>query len=838
MKLFLRLFGVWLLLGCAQVAWAQAAGPKVDRVDISYVGPTNVSEQFIRANISLKAGDSYRPNVTENDVHSLYGTGQFNTIYVLATNDNSALIVTYIVQARLRITDVKITGNKELSASKIRKKITVKVGEPLDEQKLFTDVQEIKKLYEKYGYPETQVKYVFDTFDDAAGRASVTFQIVESQKIKVTRVEFTGASAFPQKELRKQIKTRAHWMFSWITGSGVFKQDEFDDDKDALTQFYRNHGYLDFEIKDVKFDRPTMGTMALQFNVYEGKQYKMGAVTFTNATLLPTNAISPAFNPGPEPKPKGSPADAAWLRNRKLNADFKMKTGSTFTPDGLDKDTTAVEDFYGSQGYIDVQRGITLRIVRVPNVDTGTMDLEFQIDEGQKNYVEQINIRGNVKTKDKVIRRELAIAPGEVFDMVRVKISQQRLEGLDYFDKVNLEPEPVDPPIPGRKNLEVNVEEKDTGKFTLGAGINSDAGLVGFAEIDQGNFDLFHPPYFTGGGQKLRLLVQLGTQQQDYELSFVEPWFLNRKLALGVDLYRRQLDYDSPNSIYDEIRTGTRLSLTRALGSDFLIGSVSYTVEEVGINLNGGWHDTEPELGGPPGLPGGTPPGEPYESNVPGAILNQAGDHLFQRFDASLAYDTRNSTKLPNHGQRTELDPEFDAGDTTYYKVEAKTSWFFPGFFKGHVLEVDGRAGIADSLGGSDVPFYDRFYLGGLYSLRGFKYRNVGPRDPAYGINPAMPNEPIGGDSYWFGSLEYSIPLLEKDNGPSVRLALFYDAGAVGAGPYSFSGNFDDDYGIGLHLDIPHLGPLKLEYGIPITHDQFNSASGKFQFGVGYTRQF
>ena len=225
MKLFLRLLGIWLLLGCAQAAWSQTtAGPKVDRVDIQYVGPKSVSEQFIRANIRLKAGDTYRPNVTEQDVHSLYGTGQFYNIRVsVDPADDGGVVVTYIVQARLRITDIKLSGNKKLSDSKIRKKITVKAGEPLDEQKLFTDVQEIKKLYEKYGYPDTQVKYVFDTFDEAAGRASVTFQIVESKKIKVTRVEFVGAAAFPQKELRKQIKTREHWMFSWLTGSGVFK---------------------------------------------------------------------------------------------------------------------------------------------------------------------------------------------------------------------------------------------------------------------------------------------------------------------------------------------------------------------------------------------------------------------------------------------------------------------------------------------------------------------------------------------------------------------------------------------------------------------------------------
>src|ERR1039457_2152518 len=769
MKLRLRLFGIWLLLGCAQLAWSQPAGPKVDRVDIQYVGPKSVSEQFIRANISLKAGDNYTPNLTENDIHSLYGTGQFYDIHV--SRDYAAdggVVVTYTVQARLRITDIKISGNKKWSASKIKKKITLKAGEPLDEQKLFTEVQEIKKLYEKYGYPDTQVKYVFDTFDEVAGRASVTFQIVESQKFKVTRVAFTGASAFPQKALRKQIKTRKHWMFSWLTGSGVFKPDEFEDDKDALTEFYRGHGYLDFEIKDVKLENPKPNTMAIQFSVYEGKQYKVGSVKFTGNKIFDAAAIRAGMQ---------SVHDFQHLKGKLGPNGLPMDVGDTFTPGGLNTNMTLIEDFYGSKGYIDVQRGLSLRAVRVPNVDTGTIDLEFQIDEGQKNLVEQISIRGNVKTKDKVIRRELAISPGEVFDMVRVKISKQRLEGLEYFDKVELQPEPTDPPIAGRKNLDVDVQEKDTGKFTLGAGFSSVDALVGFAEVDQGNFDLFHPPYFTGGGQKMRLFIQLGTQRQDYELEFTEPWFLNRKLALDVDLYRHQWDFESPNDIYNETRTGTRVSLTRALGSDFLIGSVSYTLEDVGISLNGGWHSLEQEF-----IPGIPPVFFSSQASVPDAILEQTGDHLFQRFGASLAYDPRNSVKLPNHGQRTELDPELSVGDTTYFKVEAKTAWFFPGLFKGHVLEADGRAGIANSLGCGDVPFYDRYYLGGAYSLRGFKYRNIGPRDPQFGINPNMPDEPIGGDSYWYGSLEYSIPLLEKDNGPSVRFALFFDTGAVGNG--------------------------------------------------------
>src|SRR5258708_2983100 len=212
------------------------------------------------------------------------------------------------------------------------------------------------------------------------------------------------------------------------------------------------------------------------------------------------------------------------------------------------------------------------------------MDLEVQVDEGQKSYIEQIEIKGNAKTKDTVIRGEMAGSPGEVFDMVRVKVSKHRLEGLQYFEKVDTRSEATE--VPNRKNLVVGVDEKSTGNLTAGAGFSSVDSLVGFAEMYQGNFDLFHPPTFTGGGQKFRLRVQLGTQRQDYLASFVEPWFLGRKLALGVDLYHRDLNFQSVGSLYDELRTGAKFSLTRALGKENLIGSVSYTIEDVGIIFN------------------------------------------------------------------------------------------------------------------------------------------------------------------------------------------------------------------------------------------------------------
>src|SRR5665213_2491110 len=826
MKSIIRPLGVSLILGCATGAWAQSLGPKIDRVDIKFVGPASVSEEFIRSNIKLKPGLAYQPGLTQDDVHLLYGTGQFYNIRVQVDQaDDGGVVLTYIVQLRPRITEIRFEGNKRVSDSKLKKKVTFKVGEPLDEQKIFTDVQEMKKLYEKYGLADTQVKYVLN-IEELTGHGTVTFQITESLKVKIEAVEFFGATHFKQKALRSEIKTKKRWMFSWLTGSGYFQQDEFDGDRDRLADFYRSNGYLDFEIKDVKLDRPVTNVMDVKFYVDEGRQYKAGTVNIDGHKIFTEAEILKGLH---------EVHDFQHLKAKLGVHGLPMDSGDVFTPDGLGKDTDLIEDFYGSKGYTDISDGHALHVIRVPNVETGTMDLEFQLDDSQKSYVQKIEIHGNLKTKDKVLRRELAISPGDVLDMVRVKISKQRLEGLQYFDKVDIQPEPIDPLTPGEKNLIVNVEEKNTGNFTVGAGFSSVDSLVGYAEISQENFDLFHPPYFTGGGQKIKLRVDVGFLYQNYELSFIEPWFLNRKLSLGVDLYRRQLNFESPNNIFNETRTGDKLSLTRALGSDFLIGSVNYTVEDVGISLNSGWHDliNDHSLSGP-----GNTPSPSDLRNVPHAILNETGDHFYQRAGASLAYDTRNSDQLPNHGQRTELTGEFSTGDKTFYKVELTSSWYFPGFFKGHVIEVGGEARVADSLEGGDVPFYDRYYLGGMYSLRGFTYRNVGPREPFDPNAPHVPTEPIGGDTSWFGTLEYSIPIFEKDGGVGLRFALFYDIGAVDAAAYSFSGSYSDNWGLGIRLNIPHLGPLRLDYGIPINHDIYNGSSGQFQFGVGWSRPF
>ena len=807
-----------MLLALAQNARGQPSSLKISRIEIKHLGPAGVSDELIRANIRVKVGDPYLRTAVDDDVRNLYATGLFYNIRVADEITPEGVALTYVVQGNPRLTEIKFQGNSKFKDAKLRKKLSSKVGEPLDERKLFTDSQEIQKMYQKSGYPRTQVKYVLN-IDENSGRGTATFEITESPKVKIIEVDFVGAKAYPQKKLRKVIKTRKHWMFSWITSSGVLKDEQFEEDQEKLKDYYRDHGYIDFEIKNVEYLNPTPRTLIIRINVYEGVQYKVGSVKFTGNKLFSTAEIARGLQ---------SLHSARGAKGKLGTNGLTMDVGDIFTPKGMTADIEAVEDFYGAKGYIDVSSSTrNLNVQRIPNTETGTMDLEFKLDEGQKSYIERIDIRGNTKTKDRVIRRELAVSPGEVFDMVRVKVSKQRLEGLQYFEKVDARPEPTD--VPNRKDLVVGVDEKNTGNLSLGAGFSSVDAIVGFVELSQGNFDLFHPPTFTGGGQKFRLRVQIGTERQDYIASFIEPWFLGRKLALGVDLYHRELGFQSLDNLYDEVRTGGRVSLTRALWSDFLMGSISYTLEDVGILFNGSAHG--PLLAALPGL------GRPHPTYVvvpptaPQTLLKEGGYALLSRVGASLAYDTRNSVLLPNKGQRTELSTELVGGplggDKNFYRLELRSAWFFRGFAPGHVLELWARSGVVDAYGNSaDVPFYERYYLGGLYSLRGFKYRSISPREP--GIS-----EPIGGDTYWFGSAEYSIPIIER-----LRFAFFYDIGDVELKSYEYRfSNFSDNWGLGLRLNLP-IGPLRLDYGIPIHHDQFNSGSGRFQFGVGYTREF
>ncbi|HEY3861763.1 MAG TPA: outer membrane protein assembly factor BamA [Verrucomicrobiae bacterium] len=820
---------VWVwLAACLPSALAQTPGLVVNKIFIRFVGPPPVSEEFIRANVRIKVGDVLTSDAANEDVKRLYDTGYFFKINIASEPDAGGLDLTYIVQGKPILTEIRIVGNKLMSLKKIKKKITSRVGQPLDERKLFDDAQAIKELYEKGGYQKTTVAAEDPVINEATGRGTDTIVIHEMPKVKIKDIVFVNATAFKQRSLRKAFKkTKRRWMFSWLTGSGVLKEDDFEDDKDSLVEYYQNHGYIDFAILDIKFDYISPKWMIIRVIVSEGQQYKVGAVDFKGNVLFTTNDFF-----------KGVIIDKQLMR-------LKEAPGEIFNPSDFSADVDTLRDMYGARGYLDPQnRGSTIVIPgHTANPTTGTMDLSYDIQEGEKNYIEKIIIKGNVKTKDRVLRRELAVYPGEVYDMVRVKISKQILEQMDYFGKVDAQAEDTD--VPNHKDLVIGVEEKQTGSFSIGAGFSSDESIVGTVEVRQGNFDLFNPPTFTGAGQKLQLRLSVGTLLQSYDLNFIEPWFLGKRLIFGIDLFHNVNYYSALHGDYNTTSDGGTLSLTKALGLKALKGTISYTMEDVHLAISQGYepYPTTNYFTGPNGF---YEP-ETYNSpNVSTNILADRGSYLISKVGLSLEYDTRNSLKLPDAGQDTAISAQVATppGDTEFYKLELRTGWFFKGFGSNQVLEIDARGGVASTWGNTaHVPIFEHYFLGGMYSLRGYRYETVGPLDYL--------GEALGGDTYWFASAEYSIPLLKNSN--LLRYALFYDIGQVYPGSFSFSPGtdqegsniiqrkfFNDDIGMGLRIILPIGGgtPLRLDYGVPIVRDPTATKWGRFQFGIGYQRNF
>ncbi len=296
----------WALCGFPLPASAQLQQfqPRVLSITVSNVGPQSVSESLVRANIRVKEGDTFNRNSIDDDVRNLYSTGYFENVRVAEDRKADGVALLYMVWPRLKVTDILFTGNKKYSSAKLLKKINAaskpaksRIGEPLDERQLFADAQEIKKIYEKAGYPATKVEAKV-TPDERSGRATVTFEIVESTKIKIDDVIFDGAQAFKQSKLRKTLKTRRHWWLSWLTQSGVLKEDQLEDDKEKLLEFYRNAGYIDFDLKEVRQVQTGPHKVELHFIVSEGRQYKVGAVNYKGVTLFPTNDISSKLKMG------------------------------------------------------------------------------------------------------------------------------------------------------------------------------------------------------------------------------------------------------------------------------------------------------------------------------------------------------------------------------------------------------------------------------------------------------------------------------------------------------------------------------------------------------------
>ncbi len=757
-----------VITGGALRAQVAAPGYKVGALDFKFVGTVNVNEQAVRANMQVREGLDLDDTMIDQDIRSLYRTGLFEFIEVKRdVRPDRTVNLVFELTPKFRVLSVRYDGNVKVKSRRLDKEIKTKANTSLDERQVKEDVTKIREYYQKSGYNQAKVSYSIDR-NRTTGFGSVTFKIDEGAKVKISRINFIGNEHVKKSKLRKAIETKKWTIFSWITGSGRFKDDQFQDDLDKIRDYYRELGYLDVEVPADKviFDYPSAKKLVLTIRIVEGRQYKVGEIAISGNTIIPTD---------------------------KLRAALKQTTGTLFAPSKIDKDVTALEDTYGKDGYIETRA----QLVRKPNLTTGAIDVEYRIRESEKFYVESIRVEGNTKTKSIVIIRELALGPGEVFDSVRMKVSKQILENTRFFEEVSVTPETTT--IPGRKNLKIAVKEGRTGNLTFGAGFSSLERAVVFAELTQSNFDLFNRrSVFQGDGQKFRLRLQVGSRSSEAIMSFEEPWLFEQRLALGFSIFRSESDYNS--SFYQEIRTGAEVYLRKRL-FELVEGRLSYGYEIVDIK------DVEPGF----------------------EVVYPEDTTALSKIGFQLLRDTRDKLVNTTRGSRVELNTEVTSsalgGDIDYYKLEAKGSKFFPVFdTQNQVLAVLGRTGVLDSFGDTtQVPFYDRFYLGGPYTLRGFEYRDVGPRTSVFGI-PV----PTGGNTYGFLSLEYSLDIVDP-----LRFAFFYDAGFVNRDSFDFgAGDYNDNFGFGLRLLIAGA-PLSLDYGIPITSDKDNDQGGQFNFSFG-----
>jgi outer membrane protein insertion porin family len=778
---------IFLAFVCALLGAAAARGqgpPVVRSIDVRYTGPATVSKERILAQMRTAVGQMYSDQVVEQDIQNLYKMGAILNVRIFAQPEGDGVKVIVAVQTRSAVREIEIAGAQRIKARRIRKEIGIRINSMVDEEELEKGRQKIVDLYKARGFNDVDVQFRVDPIDERRGTARVVYTVNEGVRGAIRSIRFEGNAHFSEKVLRKQMKTRGKTLIAFLDKSGRLDETQLQQDLDSVKEFYQNHGYIDVEVKEVRKEREN-GPMIITIAITEGTQYHVGKISISGYQAT---------------------------TEQKIRALLKMKEGAVYSPKALHDDAKAVADAYGSGGYVD-----TLIAPEGAPAGPGRIDVHYKIEEGDRFFVQRINVVGNTRTKDKVIRREVLIAPGDVFNTVRVDVSKKRLENLGYFSKVETYPD--DTGVAGRKDLTVQVEEKRTGSFSFGGGFSTVDQLVGFAELTQGNFDLQNWPAFTGAGQKFRLRVQYGTQRKDVILIVTEPWFLDRPFSVSGQVFYSEADYLS--SLYDQRDYGFALEARKPLNS-YMSATLGYRLERLDI-FN-------------------------VASSISQNLAQELGAQTKSQIYTSVVFDRRDNPLLSRNGQRVTISPYvaggFLGGNDQIYGWNVEASQYFHMWWD-TILLLNGEIATVNNWGGGRaVQIFDLLFLGGSNNLRGFDYRDVGPKD--------YNKEPLGGKSMARSTVEWTFPIIEKARG-----AIFYDIGFVNPDAWDFSeetqfipakprpvgstkpprvpisyDNIASDFGFGIRLDLP-IGPLRLDYGIPV-QKAGTTGSGKFNFSVGY----
>jgi outer membrane protein insertion porin family len=736
---------------------------------IQIEGNQLVSEDSIRQTLKTKVGEPYSDKQVEEDVQALYRTGKFISAHASRQPSGDEVIVTFHVTEKPEVESVEFIGNKKFKVKDLSGDVELAPGSPLDRFAVNRGRENIERRYKDAGYYYAKV-----TVDEDAlkNERRVVYTIVEGPRVRVRKIVFEGNNSYPARRLMREVKTKT---YIWIFRTGEFDQERAERDCADLRNFYRNDGYLDAQVSYRLETSEDRRDLTLIFVIDEGIRYHVESIKVEGNTVFDSDAVL---------------------------VPLKIQPGSPYVNDWMKNDTKYVETEYGRIGYIDAK--CTPEWVYA---DTkGLIKVTLKVHEGGQYRVGRIVIRGNERTQDKVVRRELRFYPEELYDTSKTKAAEQRLMETRLFNEATITPVGEGE---GVRDALVKVQETETTTFLIGVGVTSNDGVVGSLSIENRNFDIadwprnsdefFRGKAFKGAGQIMRLQVEPGTELTRLRLDFREPYLFDQPISFGWGFYLFSRGRDA----YTEQRIGTQISFGRRFEKGLLrgwAGEVAFRVE--GVNIDDVDWDAAQE------------------------IRAMAGDHLLTSIKGTLVRDTTDSRFMPTQGNRFTVSWEqvgAMGGDYSFGKLLVTDAWHktlrTDVLDRKSVLTLHGRVGQIFG----DAPVFERFFGGGIGSVRGFEFRGISPRA---GIH----DDRVGGDFMFVTGAEYNFPVY----GNNLRGVAFTDMGTV-----------ESDFGItswriavglGARVVIKWFGPVPMafDFSVPVTKDDDDDTQ-VFQFSFGTT---
>ncbi|OGR01296.1 MAG: outer membrane protein assembly factor BamA [Deltaproteobacteria bacterium RIFOXYD12_FULL_55_16] len=722
---------------------------------IAVAGNIRTDSGAIMRQVKSQAGDRYAPELLRADLKSIFQMGYFEDVQILVNDTEKGKDIIFQLKEKAVIGQVLVSGAKELEEKEVKEVVSVSPNTIINTKEVQASVENIRKLYKDKGFYRTNVaaKLNYITSD----KVNITFDIEEGVKMYIKGIRFVGNKAFTEKELRKEMTTSEKGLLSWFTESGKLKRDLLEQDRSRIGALYHNSGYIEAKISEPLITDEG-DWLFVTFDIQEGNRYRVGTIEIEGDILGDKN---------------------------ELFSLVELSKEKFFSRKILREDVLRLTDRYAESGYAFAE--VEPKISR--NEADKRMDLSLKIAQGHLVHINRINIKGNTRTRDKVIRREMQVKEGGLLDASAVRKSSERLQRLGFFEEATVTPEPT--MQEDIMDVTVEVKEKPTGTFSIGAGYSSVDNLLFMGEISENNF--------LGKGQRLSLQANLSSTSNRYNFSFTEPHLNDTMLLFGYDLYNWSRKYDD----YTKDSTGGALRFAYPVWNKWHLG------------WGYGFDDTKMT--------------DVLETNTSETIRESLLLETTSFIRIGLSKDTRNKLTDASKGWLTNYSIKHAGGllggDSAFTKYEATSGWYYPLKWD-TVFHVKGSIGYVMENEEGKLPVYEKFYLGGLNTIRGFDSGKISPLE----INAdGSTYSRVGGEKMWYGNLEWIFPIA-KDIG--LKGLVFFDVGNV----YTNSQTWDIadlrySTGLGFRWLSP-MGPLRLEWGWNLSPNE-GEKQGVWDFSIG-----